>query len=173
MLVSCLHGLLLAGGLAATCHSLAQACYDEDLCHRLLARDLDDELRATARKARKVRPGGSCKHCKALGVAVRGGAVPETLLWLSSGHDCLLAAAREGGKVVVMTAVVEIRDMAKHLSTLQPEHWDSAAMVAAKRNLPLTAAAAAAAGCDIDQEHASFGTALHMAAFVGAAPVAA
>jgi len=47
----------------------------------------------------------------------------------------------------------------------------SALMIAATNNKPFTAAAAAAF-CDFDQQHGAHGTALHMAAYVGASAAA-
>lgn len=157
--LSFLHAFLLVGPVAACSRFSANACRHELLCEAAVARDLAQEgaepvpgSRAEPQQLRPRLPTGrealltlaralrGCPPQRAAQLAVQDGR-PQLLRW----------AARQGAD----------------LSNLDGS-GQSALRLAAVGNKPHTLVAAADF-CDIEQEHADFGTAMHAAAYAGAA----
>lgn len=188
-----LHALLLAGDLAATCRLLGAACGRSDLCTRAYHRDLAQEGAGglaypplpTLSEA-EAADGTVAQELRAMAVELSGrrpafiarGAAsegrPALLLWamrrMASASQSPAGNLRAVGRDAVPADLAHagpaeadgLRDLA----------GKSLAMNAAENNYPRTVVAALATGCEVNAEHSRFGTALHIAAFAGAAEAA-
>jgi len=177
-----LHGFNLAGRPAITCKTFAAACQSKALCQHAFSRDLEKEQdqglpaqpgRQSRHSAKQVAPplclealcrvsnntGDSQSHA-----LLQLRAIAKALCHKSFGDIGYLAAIE--GRPALLQWVIGKCDL-DHLAG-DP----SAAMVAATSNHPRTTALAARA-CDLDRHHGRFGTALHQAAYIGAAAAVA
>lgn len=152
LVLSFLHGFMLAGPPAAASRTFAQGCGQERLCALAYARDF-----ALEEAARGITEGEGSQHLRAW-VANLCGKSPRAIAQLaaSQGRPALLAWA------AARTALEDIDSRGR-----------SALMIAAAHDRPATTAAAVAAGCSLELEYAQYGTALHQAAYNGAAAAAA
>jgi len=83
----------------------------------------------------------------------------------------IAAAAATEGRPGLLAWAAE-RAAVTATSTGANQSGRSTLMLAAMNNFPKTSVVAIATGCAVDQEYGSFGTALHMAAYAGAAEAA-
>lgn len=173
-----LHALTLAGFLPATCRSVAAACNHDELCQRAFLRDLAPEALsasledASCRIRHEARAGTQC-FARTLPTLSEVEALDGRAAQELRGVAAELAGRRLEG--IAATAATEGRPalllwaMQRGASERADRAGRSILTLAAMHNHPRTVAAAIATGSELDEEYGLFGTALHHAAFAGAA----
>jgi len=178
--LSFLHSFLIAGWPSSACRVFAMACGNEALCEHTLSRDLAPEEHL-ALPDQPRRPGATLTwqplqqplQLIDISEGVCGRAEAARQLRLVASDVChrvpvaiAHTAARDGRPALLAWAAqrVALHDI--------DGCGRSALMVAAMNNRPLTVGVAAA-HCNLEQQYQTFGSALHMAAYVGAAAAVA
>mmetsp|Transcript_10365 Transcript_10365/g.27437 ORF Transcript_10365/g.27437 Transcript_10365/m.27437 type:complete len:288 (+) Transcript_10365:84-947(+) len=182
-ILSNLHGLCIGGSVPVACRTLRDACGHEVLCQHVFGRDLAEEdqcplpqqpLRPTDRTgdlSTIVRFQSRPRHLHLSDLRAGGRSSGSARMALqcfsrdlagSTPARIALKAAREGRPSLLSWA-----------ASRAPTHnldgqRRSALMIGALHNRPLTVCAALDVGCNLEQHHEQHGTALHMAAYVGA-----
>jgi hypothetical protein len=196
-ILSFLHGFHIAGEVGKTSRAVSSACQSGVLCQHVLERDFGREdahplpnqpARDSVHRAPYVPPprlslqdfsrtediqNGSVVQLRSLVKALSGKSVVDiSYVAAKEGYPCLLRWSGERCSRVRLAGDVPIGvsrlagDMPASLNRLAGGM--SALMVAASSNHPRSTAMASKF-CDLEQVHDRFGTALHQAAYVGAA----
>jgi len=181
--MSFLHGFHAAGRPAAACKGFASACHGDVLCQYLLDRDFAKEelidlpqqpFRPNQwhREARVV-PALTLEALLEQGQAAGASTQLRSLVNALRKKTPVLigrTAALEGRPALLQWAALSSHGALITAATATGEQ--TALMVAATGNHPRTTAVAARY-CRLEQHHGRFGTALHLAAYVGAAAAVA
>lgn len=175
--LSFLHGFHITGRPAAACKGFSSACSGDVLCQYLLDRDFAQEelidlpqqpLRSSHRHGEvrvipALRLEALLEQGHAAGASMQLRSLANTLC-KSTPSQIGHTAAREGRPALLQWAATQ--------SKLKIIGDMSALMLAATGNHPRTTAVATRC-CPIEQHNGQFGTALHQAAYVGAAAAVA
>mmetsp|Transcript_29518 Transcript_29518/g.68072 ORF Transcript_29518/g.68072 Transcript_29518/m.68072 type:complete len:283 (+) Transcript_29518:129-977(+) len=184
--LSCLHGLSLAGPVACVSRDFKAACNHESLCQHVVERDfgLEDQEPLPEQPARPWRGSDVSQQIllqqgrrdlpmDLLQEAQEPGRGAAELRWWalhcsSTPMQALAEAAAKDGRPTLLSW------LGRHitLQTLSLDgEWRSALAIASVFNRPLTVASAAMY-CELDGHVRPHGTSLHLAAYVGAAAAA-